>query len=154
MSLIAAPTAAEGETTPPSPPRGRSAVPPPLAQGRSGRAGSLVGDGGRSFVLKNVSPSHGACGRRAATAPFRQGGHRVGFLPGAKHPEGLCPRGAAKPSPRTGEKSPRAACGRKSEGSFSAAVENPEDQRKPDGIFGHRKADRGTALRALRVCGG
>ena len=58
-----------------------------LAQGRLGRAGSLVEDGRRSFVLKNVSPSHGACGRRAATAPFRQGGHRVGFRPGAKHPE-------------------------------------------------------------------
>ena len=114
----------------------------PLAQGRSGRAGSLVEDGGRSFVLKNVSPSHGACGRRAATAPFRQGGHRVGFRPGAKHPEGLCPRGVAKPSPRTGEKSPRAACGRKSEGSFSAAVEKCKGRRKPAAFFGHRKVDR------------
>ena len=64
------------------------------------------------------------------------------------------PRGAAKPSPRTGERSPRAACGRKSEGSFSAAVENCKDQRKPAAVFGYRKVDRGTALRALRVCGG
>jgi len=59
-----------------------------------------------------------------------------------------------KPSPRTGEKSPRAACGRKSEGSFSAAVEKHEEKRKPEVFFGHRKVDRGTALRALRVCGG
>ena len=59
------------------------------------RAGGEPGGGrGRSFVLKNVSPSHGACGRRAATAPFRQGGHCVGFRPGAKHPEDVCPRGA------------------------------------------------------------
>jgi hypothetical protein len=28
------------------------------------------------------------------------------------------------------------------------ALENPEDRSKPDGIFGHRKVDRGTA------CGG
>ena len=75
----------------------------PLAQGRSGRAGSLVEDGGRSFVLKNVSPSHGACGRRAATAPFRQGGP-LRWLPSRrKTPRGLCPRGVAKPSPRTGK---------------------------------------------------
>ena len=71
-----------------------------------------------------------------------------------KHPEGLCPRGAAKPSPRTGEFRLRAACGRKSEGSFSAAVENCKDQRKPAAVFGYRKVDRGTALRALRVCSG
>ena len=58
------------------------------------------------------------------------------------------PRGVAKPSPRTGERSPRAACGRKSEGSFSAAVENCKDQRKPAAVFGYRKVDRGTA------CGG
>ena len=65
-----------------------------------------------------------------------------------KHPEGVCPRGAVLPSPRTGEKSPRAACGRKSEGSFSAAVEKHEEKRKPEVFFGHRKVDRGTA------CGG
>ena len=46
------------------------------------------------------------------------------------------------PSPRTGERSPRAACGRKSEGSFSAAVKNCKDQRKPAAVFGHRKVDR------------
>ena len=60
----------------------------------------------------------------------------------------FCLRGVAKPSPRTGERSPRAACGRKSEGSFSAAVENCKDQRKPAAVFGYRKVDRGTA------CGG
>ena len=51
---------------------------------------------------------------------------------------------AARPQafPAHGEKSLRAAGGRKSEGSFSAAVEKPEDQRKPERFFGHRKADR------------
>ena len=58
------------------------------------------------------------------------------------------PGRTSKPSPRTGERSPRAACGRKSEGSFSAAVENCKDQRKPAAVFGYRKVDRGTA------CGG
>ena len=72
----------------------------------------------------------------------------------SKTPRGLVPSGCRAAFPPQGEFRLRAAGGRRSEAGISAAVENPEDQRKTDGIFGHRKADRGTALRALRVCGG
>ena len=64
------------------------------------------------------------------------------------------PSGCRKAFPAHGEFRLRFFFHRQREAGISAAVENPEDQRKPDGIFGHRKADRGTALRALRVCGG
>ena len=42
---------------------------------------------------------------------------------------------------RNEELRPRAACGGKSEDGISAAVENPEEQRKPERVFGHRKAE-------------
>ena len=45
-------------------------------------------------------------------------------------------------SPAQGELRVPAAGGVRRELAISAAVENPEDQRKPDGIFGHRKVDR------------
>ena len=45
-------------------------------------------------------------------------------------------------SPAQGELRVPAAGGGRRELAISAAVENPEDQRKPDGIFGHRKVDR------------
>ena len=53
-----------------------------------------------------------------------------------KHPEGLCPRGAVLPSPRTGNSGfalpvaglrVAAASGRKRRPAISAAVEKPED---------------------------
>ena len=54
------------------------------------------------------------------------------------------------PSPRTpafafpahGEKQAAAASGRRRRFAFTAAVEKTEDQRKPEGFFGYRKADR------------
>ena len=44
--------------------------------------------------------------------------------------------------PAHGECRLRAAAGRGSEAGISAAVEKPEDQRKPERLFGHRKVDR------------
>ena len=44
--------------------------------------------------------------------------------------------------PAHGEGRLRAAGGRGSEAGISAAVEKPEDQRKPERLFGHRKVDR------------
>ena len=38
------------------------------------RASAPTGEG-RALARRWISPSHGACVRRAATAPFRQGGH-------------------------------------------------------------------------------
>ena len=43
--------------------------------------------------------------------------------------------------PSSGEKCPRAAGGRRSEGAFSAAVGKHEDQRKPEQFSGYRKVE-------------
>ncbi len=64
MSLIAAPTAAEGETTPPS---------PPLAQGRSGRAGSLVEEGDGRLSSKTYPPVTALAGDAPRQPPLGKG---------------------------------------------------------------------------------
>ena len=47
-----------------------------------------------------------------------------------------------QPSPRTGNSGFALPVAEEAKPEFSAAVENPEDQRKPDGIFGNCKVDR------------
>ena len=75
----------------------------PLGQGTDGTGNAHAACPNWSLDAESVSPRHGACGRRAATAPFRQGGHCVGFRPGEKHHEGL-PSGCRKASPEHGGK--------------------------------------------------
>ncbi len=59
----------------------------------------------------------------AGPAPFRTGGRRPGAVPS------------------DGEWRPAAAGGGRRQAGISAAVENPEDERKPERVFGHRKVE-------------